>query len=359
MLPLFVVLLFYALYFLELMRARLRVQEMSRAVAWEVAAQPLTDYATGRHDEAFSRAATQAQNAVRDRYSRGDGWPGGFVAGYENLDLSAVQQATTWTGSSTGGGFEPGQFANSIFGALQGPTASMLEAFGFSPRGVVESRVSLELKNQHLPQHFFEREQRGWFRQDFFGGAALSRVPLRAKYTLMAADWHLGEGEDVLGNVRPSSTGQAALSSAFHKQISRMTFFGLGDAFNVLPGLSTVAGLVGRAMPDPTATYLVSRNYGPRRANESRECDYLQNYPEAAKGGINNLARGRNLDHDRPACFDTAPFRDQASYQDSLYVRLFQARGPFFMGCKRAQADDPASDRDTSGGDQAPKVDCG
>ena len=357
--PLFVVLLFYALYFLELVRARLRVQETSRAVAWEMAAQPLTDYVTGRHDEIFSRAAAQVQNAVRDRYSRGDGWPGGFVAGCENLGLSAVGQTATWTGSSPEASSEPGQFATSVFGALQGPTASMLEAFGFNPHGVVESQASLELKNQLLPQRFFQRGQGGWFRRDFFGGAALGRVPLRAKYTLMAADWHLGEGEDVFGNARRSPTGQAGLPSAFHKQISRMTFFGLGDALHGVPGLSTIAGFLGRAVPDPTATYLVSLNYGPRRANESRECDYLQNYPGAAKGGLNNLARGRNLDHDRPACFDTAPFRDQASYQDSLYVRLFQARGPFFMGCKRAQADDPASDRDTSDGDEAPKVDCG
>ena len=359
MLPLLVVLVFYALYFLELVRARLRVQEMSRGVAWEMAAQPLTDYLTARHDEAFSRAAAQVRNAVRDRFLRSEAWPGGFVATYENLNVSAVQQTASWTDSSGGASFESRQWATSIFGALQGPTASMLGALGFNPNGVIQSQASLELSNQLLRQHFFERGRGGWFHRDFFGGAALAQVPLRAKYTLMGADWHLGEGEDVFGGVRRSSTGQAGLPSAFHKQLSRMTFFGLGDAFNVVPGLSTVAALVGRAMPDPTATYLVSLNYGPRRASEARECEYLQNYPDAAKGGLNNLAHGRNLDHDRAACFDTAPFRDQASYQGSLYVRLFEARGLFFMGCKRAQADDPASDRDTSSDDEAPKVDCG
>ena len=277
MLPLFVVLLFYALYFLELVRARLRVQEMSRGVAWGMAAQPLTDYVTARHDEAFSRAAAQVQNEVRDRYFRGDGWPGSFVAAYENLGLSVVQQTATWTDSSGGASSEPGQWAASIFGALQGPTTTTLEAFGFNPNGVIESQASLELKNQLRPLHFFERGQGGWFLRDFFGGAALGRVSLRAKYTLMAADWHLGEGEDVFGNLRRSSTGQVGLPSAFHRQISRMTFFGLGNAFNAVPGLSAVAGLLGRAIPDPTATYLVSLNYGPRRAHESRECDYLQN----------------------------------------------------------------------------------
>jgi hypothetical protein len=90
-----------------------------------------------------------------------------------------------------------------------------------------------------------------------------------------------------------------------------------------------------------------------------RECNYLQEYPLEARGGLNHLARSGSLDHERPACFDTAPFRDQARYEDSLYLRIFAARGAFFMGCKRAQADDPASDRDTSNGDESPKVDCG
>jgi hypothetical protein len=58
------------------------------------------------------------------------------------------------------------------------------------------------------------------------------------------------------------------------------------------------------------------------------------------------------LDGPRPQCFDTAPFRDTQQYASSRYLRLFQARGPWFMGCHRAGADDPSSLRRRDEGDR-------
>jgi hypothetical protein len=357
-LPLMVVLILYSLYFLELIRARLRLQEINRSVAWELGAYPLSDYVGGRHDAAFSEAAAQVTSAVKLRYTNSEGWPGTFVASYQDLQLQATQEQVPGTHSFAGGS-EPGQWASSISGAMQGVTGPMVEAFGFNAAGLVHSRASLELRNHLLPRHFLQRGAGGWFKLDVFGGGSLDRVPLNGRYTLIASDWHIGEGEDVVGSVRRPLRGSAELPSAFFKQVSRMTFFGVRDRFGSVPGLSEVGSLVGRALADPTATHLISLNYRPRRPDEVRECNYLQEYPLEARGGLNHLARSGSLDHERPACFDTAPFRDQARYEDSLYLRIFAARGAFFMGCKRAQADDPASDRDTSNGDESPKVDCG
>ena len=357
-LPLLVVLILYGLYFLELIRARLRLQEINRSVAWELAAHPLSDYLGGRHDAAFSEAAAQVTTAVKLRYTNSEGWPGTFVATYQDLHLRAVQEQVPGT-HSFAGGTEPGQWASSISGAMQRATGPMVEALGFNAGGLVHSHASLELKNHLLPRHFLQRSGGGWFKLDVFGGGSLDRVPLSSRYTLIASDWHIGEGEDVVGNIRRPFRGSAELPSAFFKQVSRMTFFGVRDRFGSVPGLSEVERLVGRALADPTATHLISLNYRPRRPGEARECDYLQGYPLDARGGLNHLARSGSLDHERPACFDTAPFRDQARYEDSLYLRIFAARGAFFMGCKRAQADNPASDRDTSNGDESPKVDCG
>lgn len=357
--PLLVVLILYALYFLELIRARLRVQEISRGVAWELAANPLSDYLNGRHDAAFSEAARRVTGAVRLRYTNSEGWPGTFVATYQDLQVRAVQDQVPEARPSVASRSEPGQWASSIFGATQRARGPMVEAFGFNAGGLVHSQASLELKNHLLPRHFLEQSGGGWFNVDFFGGRGLERVTLKARYTLIASDWHLGEGEDVMGSMRRPSHRDAELPSAFFKQVSRMTFFGVRDRFAAAPGLSELGRLVGRALDDPTATHLISLNYRPRRPDEARECDYLQEYPIEGRGGLNNLARPGRLDHERPACFDTAPFRDQARYEDSLYLRIFAARGPFFMGCKRAQADNPASDRDASNGDESPKVDCG
>ena len=138
-----------------------------------------------------------------------------------------------------------------------------------------------------------------------------------------------------------------------------MTFLGAPERLRGLPGASTALRLLGRAAPDPTGTFVVSHNYGSELGNETAaECRYLERYPERARAGLNNLATASLVDHERPACFDTAPFRDQAKYEDSLYVRLFEARGSWFMGCKHSGADDPASPRDVSRGDRSPKVDC-
>ena len=48
------------------------------------------------------------------------------------------------------------------------------------------------------------------------------------------------------------------------------------------------------------------------------------------------------LDHERPQCFDTAPFRD-TEYSDAQYKKIFEARGEHFMGCKNPQAEDPSA----------------
>jgi hypothetical protein len=358
-LPLLVVLSLYGLYFLELIRARLRVQEISRSAAWELSAYPLSDYLGGRHDVAFSEAAAQVTGAVTLRYTNGEGWPGTFIASYQDLQLRADQDPVIMAQHSSPAGSEPGAWASLIFGAVQGATGPIAEALGFNAGGLVRTQASLELKNHLLPRHFLQRSFGGWFKLDVFGGQSLERVPLRATYALIASDWHVGEGEDVAGSMRHRSRGGGELPSAFFKQVSRMTFFGVRDRFAAVPGLSEVGRLLGSAVGDPTATHLISLNYGTRRPSEARDCNYLQGYPIEARGGLNDLDRSGGLDHERPSCFDTAPFRDQTRYEDSLYLRIFAARGAFFMGCKRAQADNPASDRDTSNGDESPKVDCG
>jgi hypothetical protein len=89
--------------------------------------------------------------------------------------------------------------------------------------------------------------------------------------------------------------------------------------------------------PDPFGTFVVAHNYG--LTQNDRDCDGNPGHP--APDGLNNLDRSSTIDYRRHKCFDTAPFRDRASYQKSQYIGMFQARGAFFMGCKNAQADDP------------------
>jgi len=64
LLPVFVALILFSLFFLELVRTRLRLLEVGRYAAWNLSAYPITDFQTGRHQEAFSRAAAAVRRAA-------------------------------------------------------------------------------------------------------------------------------------------------------------------------------------------------------------------------------------------------------------------------------------------------------
>jgi hypothetical protein len=135
-----------------------------------------------------------------------------------------------------------------------------------------------------------------------------------------------------------------------------MDFLGLRQ---LLDKRLAVPEILSSLLPNPLGTYVVSHNYRPDlTANGKSACKYLEKYPPEGRAGLNNLDQASRLDHERPKCFDTAPFRDQAKYDDSLYIQMFKSRGPWFMGCKHPQADDPVSPPESLASDQGRKVNC-
>ena len=330
LLPVFVALILFSLFFLELVRTRLRLLEVGRDAAWNLSAHPIADFQTARHQEAFSRAAAAVRRETVNRHL-GRGWGnGGFAVQRENLSVELKNRETR--DPQLRPSFSPSDapgLGSALFSALGGGIRPILKQLHLDTADLVTATASADVRNRLFPR------SNQW----------LQRLPIKSRFALRIADWHLSEGEDAVMRFRRDEQGNRAGPSAFYGQLQRMTLFGLRGRLTQFPGMSAVLQLVGGTGLDPTMTYLASRNYRPpANSAEDRECDYLREYPESARHGMSNLRRAGPLDSDRPSCFDTSPFRDQARYQDSLYIKLFESRGPWFMGCKRAQADNPSDD---------------
>ena len=344
-LPILIALIFYSLFFSELVRVKLKLQEVVRYAAWEMASHPLSDYGTGNPERAFERAQAQTIRETQVRYSGPDSveLTGSKLLGQiEKLELRITQADAPWVDAIAPSppGTEGNEWSEAILGAIASGPARWLRGWGFNTAGRLRIESDAVLGNRLLPDHFLDQSGGGLFRADFFGGRNLTRLSLRAGLTLIADGWSLPDGADsVMKNSRAGQHRDGNQSSGLYRQVQRMSFLGIRGRLERVPAVSSVLGLLRSVAPDPTGTYVVSHNYAPDPPGAySRGCN-APTYPASARGGLNNLQKFSVLDSDRPRCFDTAPFRDQASYEDSLYIQMFLARGSWFMGCKDAQCE--------------------
>lgn len=361
-LPLFVTLLLFGMYLTELVRAKLRLQEASRFLAWELTAHPLSDYGGGDPAVAFEAARREAVSETTRRYrdldSAEEVAPRGFGVTYGDFDARLSDEEAPLPEPSElpplqGDGGVWSQHAVAL--ARQSARAS-LRAWGFDLRGHLRADVSLRLHSTLLPVHFLDGE-RGFFREAL--GARLGDLRLRSHLVILADGWQLPDGADAtIAGGRAGNHRGGRTESGLHRQVRRMRFWG-DDGFADAFFLTGVRGLLPLSLPDLSGAFVVSHNYG---LDAGRGCEGIPGYPDPsgaadARGGLSNL-KGL-VDYRRPMCFDTAPARDTQAYASSLYLRMFAARGPYFMGCQRAQAGDPSSPRDRDRGDRdLRRVDC-
>ncbi len=354
-LPVMIVILLYSMYFTELVRAKLKLQEASRFVAWEMTSHTLDDYGQKDHAQAFSLAQTasilDAVAKYKDMDSIDDKPAGDFVVGYSNVKATITAQAApafTNPIAPLGGN----KFINNLLGVLNGSVSAIYNHFGFNTGGKVQVEVSMQLDNRLLPKHFLD-ENGGFFQADAWGGRNLQSVTMKNRFTLLASGWALPDGADAVQH----QTGAGGPRSGVHRggsdqglytQVRRMRLLGAPEKLAVIPGFDRIRVLIGSVIPDPVgATYVVSHNYFAAGNSNIRNRGCTHDPLHGAPWGMNNLDTDSNndgpgLDYERRKCFDTAPFRDTSEYKDSQYREIYQARGPYFMGCKKAQADNPS-----------------
>lgn len=352
--PVMIVILLYSMYFTELVRAKLKMQEASRFVAWEMTSYTLDDFGKADHDQAFGVAQQPAVLDVLDRYkdleSIDDKTPGDFVVGYSNVKAKIENlESPALTNPIPAVSGNP--FVNGLLGVLNGGVTQAHRYFGFNTKGKIQVEVSMQLDNRILPRHFLD-ENGGFFQADVWGGRNLQNLTLKNRFTMLASGWDMPDGADAVQNAEDGTpragVHRGGSDQGIYTQVKRMSLLGAPNNLGTIPGFSAIMGLIGNFVPNPiTATYVVSHNYFDAQdpAIENRGCD---NDPgHGAVWGMNNLddgngSRGPGLDHNRRKCYDTAPFRDTSRYNESQYRTIFMARGQYFMGCKKAQADNPS-----------------
>jgi hypothetical protein len=352
--PLFVTLLLFGMYLSELVRAKLRLQQAGRFLAWELTAHPFGDPGRGDPSGAFEAAGREAVAQTVRRYRDLDPAEevrsGGFGVSYDDFQarLSNGVAPLLELGAPEVEG-DGGPWSTRAVSLSRQGLKTSLRNWGFNLRGQVRAEVSVDLRSTLLPAHYLDGLG-GFFREPMWSTKP-GGLRLRSGLVLLADGWQLADGADAtVAGGRAGNHRGGRTESGLYRAVRRMRFWGEDDfADPGLPFLLGVRGVVPFELPEPSGAFTVSHAYGlaPPRG---RACAGIPGYPDAARGG---LASGAALlDHPRPQCFDSAPFRDTQEYASSRYLRLFQARGPWFMGCQRPGADDPSSRRRRDDGDR-------
>jgi hypothetical protein len=365
--PLLVIILMFSMYLAELVRAKIKLQEVVRYSAWEMTSYVLSDFANFNHDAAFTDASNETLAEARTRYQdlnsvEDNAGNGNFVARFTDVQLDMVNKDILFLDPQIPLGSDPGEDGDLAQAALNGANATpaqLLNQWSFNQKGWVRTDATMRFNTVLIPTSYLDQGPGAFFDVDTFGGYNIASLPLRARYSLYANGWNMPDGSDATMRDRRAGVhrgGNADMPHGLHRQVSQMTFLGVRgaldmDTLGIAPAVDDY--LFPEDEPEFQGTFVVSHGYGTNPSGPwDRECvghDGMINYPspnnadEDARAGLNNLMKSSELDNDLPRCFDTAPFRDHHSYDDSLYLQIFRARGEFFMGCKRPQADDPAS----------------
>lgn len=367
--PVLVAILMFSMYLTELVRAKLKLQELARYAAWEMTSYTLSDFAKAQHEEAFEVAQREAMAEALERYKDMDSvepnaLPGNFVARYADVQGTLANEEIGFLEKGLVLGNSDEGLASDVVGALNRTGNGMLGAWDFNTKGWVTSDVSMRFNNVLLPKNYLdEGTPHGFFQTNMFGGQELDSLQLRSRHSLYADAWTMEDGGDAVIRGRRAGAhrgGSDDMPHGLYKQVSRMVFLGVYDKLKENVGiLGQFDQFIRQVVPAFLGTFVVSHNYGPTPSGDdeewSRDCigpqTGVEAYPANAEGGLNNLDKFSQLDWPRPKCFDTAPFRDQP-YERSQYIKIFQARGDYFMGCKNAQSDDPSAPRVSHRGDE-------
>ena len=387
--PLLVVLILFSLFLSEEVNFRMKLQEASRYLAWEMTAHPLSDYSPDDKktktdpDKAYSLASKHVLEEGLERYKDLDSIEPSagpnFIATFDPLAATMVNDAVPLVDSSMhlDNTRSDAEFATP-YSAMSAGENAVLKDFGFDLRGRISVTVTSAMHNHILPKHYLETGGGGWYSTPVSGAANLDDLHMKNTFTLVADDWHLTDGAEAVmtkGRAgRHLSRDDPGANSGLYRQVNRMTFYGGDFEFGWRGRM--LGTFTNELNPKTNGTYVVSHAYWPRDNPDApqRGCNLEAN--RTSYSGMNNLdyetsGAGANDDaypgvdgvRDTTSnlpelrCFDTSPFRDAKLYDDnaggggSQYVEIFNHRGVYFMGCKNDQAEDTTHASDSSTGD--------
>lgn len=329
LLPLFVMLLLWAVYFTEFSVLRIRQQEASRFLTWESSAHALADLDSGRHAPRVEAMRRQVIARTEARYRNLEGHntsarPSSWLARPRllSVDLQMVRLGDATTDAlghqvlaeaerSVGADARLPVFSTLLRG-LEGSLGGTLRSMGLPQEVGVDTRVRLEIGNDFL-----------------VGDAAvfpprLRRVELEdAGSRLESETWALGDGSDV---------GLADRHHPFTRQVARMAYFGIAEK---LDRAFRDAPFVRDFLPSPSVRVVSQRYVSPSDDATRLGC---KGEALSATGKWRNGPRAKTPeDRMSPAkCFDTLPMEANglgAGYEGDPSYRQLRARVEGYMGC--------------------------
>lgn len=319
-LPALVALVLGSLFLTDLLIARLELRQRLRFAAWEMTFFSLSDFVGADHAAAFERARAAAHEEVRRQF--GDGSGEGFVLAIEEEPVGLAERALP----SGGEGEETFGDVPAVYAEGGAGLGALLDRWRLNPKGRVRVEGALRVTSP-------------WLSAELFGTAWATRA-LRDRLTLVADGWWLSDGGAVRLDRRGAPRAETeTVGQGLAEQVGRMKRTGLTSSISGGVALGVLLQKIPLQLrpPNPEGTFVVSHPYGLLRAGEP-DTGCSPGHP--ARSGLNDLSVSSRIDDPPMRCFDTAPFRDRASYADSLYVQLHTARGPHFLGCRSAQAED-------------------
>jgi hypothetical protein len=358
--PVLVMILLFSMYLTELSRAKLKLQEFARYVTWEMTSYTLSDFASAKHDEAFSGAQQEMMEEAVDRYKDMDSVEpnapaGNFVARYAEVQGTVQNKEIPLFEAGLALGNSGEGFASDVVGQANVGANRLLNGWSFNTKGWVEAEMSMKFNDVLLPREYLQEGQGGFSKVDPFGGKSIRSLGLTSRFSMYADAWNMEDGADATIRGRRAGAhrnGPEEYPHGLYKQVDRMVFLGVRPKLEeAIDGIGQFRQFLQSFTPAFVGAFVVSHNYGPSPGGDDasdwgRECigedTGIESYPHEAEGGLNNLGKFSQMDWPRPMCFDTAPFRDQP-YDRSQYIQIFKARGEHFMGCKNPQAEDPSA----------------
>jgi len=283
--PIFIVMLFFAWYFSDLVQVRLDTQEMARLVAWEPTNRAMSDFNNGDHRSAQRNATQDGARIVRSLYR----------------DMDPTREDNQMPRKLT-----IDRAIDEVRLDLSAGPAGNDPMIGssFEQQGVVEGTVTNTAVgiDEFFPHNLLLGSH---FRENPF---AKMRQTLRFtdRYRLLADSWRLHDGQDVVPGDR---------DKAFTKQVDRLAWgvAGFGDVVQAWPALGAQLSLLTGYDHDPFETVVASKNYSDG--------------PDSGRHAV-DVSGGQDR-------FDTAPMRvDDADGSGSAYGQTLSGRSNHYLGCR-------------------------
>jgi hypothetical protein len=364
MLPLLVLVVWFSVYFIEVIIVRLKLQEAARYATWEYTAYPLHDYSDGDrymnfwgYNYRFSKAMGVIMTEATARYED--------LNSSDGYGLPPLPQSRRNTMMATGWqtplfvmvqGWKPnltGEFAaewglrtvmmaaSAVAGRIAkraaknplaaAPVARSVAQFstldgmwGFNRQGWVFTRVRTEVYNVWMPREI---------RVGRFSFSPNPRVTIWEKSALLADAWQLHDGRDVQHGTEKNK--------GFTRQVRRIFLLNRRAAapvdgaiqwLRVNAGSAPMSGMLPVPQPTPNAAEPVVVSLNHRHAlKQSRG---VTNFWKKNLGWLHGeMGRVVLQTNGGRMEFDTAPLFVKNRVGKTPYLDTLQQRGEHFMGC--------------------------